>query len=288
MEAKSESKVERSEAVQARDSVFPYTDIDIHSQKYWVDMLDNAQMVEDVLRSKGFPCPLFQQALTSFRLLEEMLGVRPADMHFVDCLSNGGAAALAAVCFGFGTITSIDISKRGKDTSKALLADLRKKGIGSKTKKVDFIDGAMQDFLPLEATLVFCNLFEQGEECFLDEGIVVQMLFDLSKRLITGALIVVLNGYLALDNESLKEMDILHIRCLQSMKRRGESDCNIWILQTMVPPPVPKVKNVAVPSTTSVSSNKSGSANKSMGSIASFNSSMTGANSSGNMSRLRK
>lgn len=217
---------------------FPYLRMDGKDQKYWSDSLESSFLAEDVIRMYGGNCPYMNELCMALRILEQQLNYNPKKSYFVDCVSNCGIGSFIAFCYHYPRALSIEVSKA--TLSAAMKSwDTLKKEPEFTNKKMKFVEGSMQDYFPVDASVYFLNATELSLNGGVDETLLVYLFFKLCQKILSGSYLIVFTYTLQLDDRSCQEMNLTDLHCVHHVPPKEEEDYSydlgphfhIWILQ---------------------------------------------------------
>lgn len=212
---------------------FPFTDISLGEQEITTRNFECALFFRELSKQ---PCAYMDDLLNIFSMLQTMFGCRNEELYFVDCMSSSGSAAFLALSSRFGKVLGIELSSQSRLEALDIL-DIIKDYFPENCDKCElrFIQGSFQDYLPLEANVVFldCSLLIANGG-LLDEGVIMGCLLEMSRKLASSTYVIIVTIYLLLDQATLAHLGHNnHLKCIYHRQKKNAQDFHIWVLQTM-------------------------------------------------------
>lgn len=209
---------------------YPYYNIEDESQLYWTSALENAFALLDSGKLYPEKFHLFDDLVFLFRYLEEKNYVKHSSSTFIDCLGNGGVAALLAVCFRYKQVVSVEQLEENVQIGRNLWKFLRESNQTIKaTAKFKF--GSFIDYFDYGCEVVFFNASEAVSTAMIDEGVLLNLFLRMCFNVLPGTIIIIFTNYLSLQTEDCKSMGFDHLQTIFSVQRSEEKSLNNFILQ---------------------------------------------------------
>ncbi len=210
--------------------MYPYNYITQEEVTYIVDNVESVYLVKSILHpDTEKESKLFEAVLLSLSFLRDNFHIDYKIRSFVDCMGTCCEAALYASTFNFNILRSIEITPEGVSSARNMLKSLpHLKG------KVELFYGTMRDYFPKDFDVFFldcCSL----KNSVLDEGIVVQLYFNLCSSVLAGSYGILITQMQSFD--PIKDYGTTHVEIiLTTILRPGTPDESMLSLYKFVIP----------------------------------------------------
>ena len=228
------------DAKESYNLTYPYLDVEAEYQKDLTDIIEQNFLFQELIE-ENYPhnnCS-FGAIGYGLRWICESFGITLVKRRFVDCFGNGGCAAFYASSYGFSEVVSIEYSSSSFKHAESVLKTIHDKGIRCNVK---LKEGSMQDYFSCDSDIIYFDCSTCIIDSMIDEGLLLDILFRLSKDLQAGSFLIVCTYGTSLSTEDLKAMGHGHLVCLNhtevSYSKVVESELNedidsldLWILK---------------------------------------------------------